>query len=77
MNKKYDNNNIIIASRAYFLQIFIQVIELDKKHNRKQNSLLVKKEKQMRILGKKMPQIMTFFMLQLTERLMIITKFRT
>jgi hypothetical protein len=21
MNKKYDNNNIIIASRAYFLQI--------------------------------------------------------
>jgi hypothetical protein len=22
MNKKYDNNNIIIASRAYFLQIY-------------------------------------------------------
>jgi hypothetical protein len=21
MNKKYDNNNIIIASRAYFLQV--------------------------------------------------------
>jgi hypothetical protein len=24
MNKKYDNNNIIIASRAYFLQLFPQ-----------------------------------------------------
>jgi hypothetical protein len=23
MNKKYDNNNIIIASRAYFLQLFV------------------------------------------------------
>jgi hypothetical protein len=23
MNKKYDNNNIIIASRAYFLQVLL------------------------------------------------------
>jgi hypothetical protein len=25
MNKKYDNNNIIIASRAYFLQFMLML----------------------------------------------------
>jgi hypothetical protein len=28
MNKKYGNNNIIIASRAYFLQTFIGIFRL-------------------------------------------------
>jgi hypothetical protein len=33
MNKKYDNNNIIIASRAYFLQIWHAFFGMAGSHN--------------------------------------------
>jgi hypothetical protein len=40
MNKKYDNNNIIIASRAYFLQLAWSRHDWERKQAEQQRQLL-------------------------------------